>query len=348
METTSHFPASKKALIILGMHRSGTSALTGVLKILGVELGDALMEPHAEINAKGYWEHSDIVAVHERLLKALHSSWNDERPLPVRWWVADMIRPFREEILAILRRDFGDVPLWGLKDPRVCRLMPLWLDILRELECQPLFIIIARHPVEVAASLARRDGFHESRSYLLWLQHMLDAEEWTRGYPRAVITYDQVLNDWRSAMVAVSSNLSIPLEISGTERVREVEEFLEPALRHWDALSQSPASNEFLELALQTYVVCTSAHDPQGFTASLDEVRKATQRLVHLVAPWAGEIQQRGHLRVELAELHKRIEELTADVARIKSSFSWQITKPIRFVRFLLSRLVEYWGRKHV
>ncbi|HLA78133.1 MAG TPA: sulfotransferase family protein, partial [Vicinamibacteria bacterium] len=77
-------PATSVAVVVLGMHRSGTSALTGLLGLLGVELGSNL-HPANEFNQAGYFEHLDLLDVHERLFRALGSSWDDPRPLPLGW-----------------------------------------------------------------------------------------------------------------------------------------------------------------------------------------------------------------------------------------------------------------------
>ena len=137
------------AVIVLGMHRSGTSALAGMLDILGVQFGKSLLAPSAD-NPKGFWEHLEILDIHERLLAFLGSSWDDPRPLPASWWTDDQIQPFRADIVRVLRRDFERVPVWGLKEPRTCRLIPLWRNILRELGCRTCFVLIYRHPVESA------------------------------------------------------------------------------------------------------------------------------------------------------------------------------------------------------
>src|SRR5215472_599841 len=73
--------AGSTALVVLGMHRSGTSALTGMLHHLGVTLGENLM-PATIDNPRGYWEHADIVKVHERLMASLGWDWHDVRSLP--------------------------------------------------------------------------------------------------------------------------------------------------------------------------------------------------------------------------------------------------------------------------
>ena len=164
------------ALFILGMHRSGTSALTGVLSLLGVDPGPSLSPGMAGVNPKGFWEHQEIVTIHERLLGALDSSWDDARLLPADWWQLPEVTAFRSELLAVLRRDFTTSPLWLLKDPRLCRLLPLWLDIIDELGIAPHFILCLRHPNEVAMSLSRRDGISTEHATLLWLEHLVESE----------------------------------------------------------------------------------------------------------------------------------------------------------------------------
>ncbi|MCH6554134.1 MAG: (2Fe-2S)-binding protein [Acidobacteria bacterium] len=88
----------------LDHHRTADfAALAGALHRLGVKLGDAMMPATTGVNERGFWEHSDIVGVHERMLAALNSSWDDVRRLPDRWWQDDTVRPFRAELQEILR-----------------------------------------------------------------------------------------------------------------------------------------------------------------------------------------------------------------------------------------------------
>src|SRR5262245_37421536 len=176
-------PASARAVIVLGMHRSGTSAMAGVLQLLGVELGPDLVPP-GPFNVAGHFEHAGVVAIHDHVLAALGSSWDDVCPLPEGWHERADIAPLREELLTLVRRDFEQCPLWGLKDPRLCRLLPLWHGILAEVGCTPGYVIMMRNPAEVVASLHRREEFDRGHSYLVWLENILALEEHTRGRAR--------------------------------------------------------------------------------------------------------------------------------------------------------------------
>ncbi|MBW1816942.1 MAG: hypothetical protein JRJ60_07260 [Deltaproteobacteria bacterium] len=221
-----------RAIIILGMHRSGTSALSGVLKLLGVELGSRLFLPEPGVNDKGFWEHEGIVRTHDRLLTALDSNWDDVFPLPDNWWKSEAAAPYAGELNEILAGEFSEAPLWSVKDPRMCRLVPMWLELLASRKTDPLFVIMVRDPVEVARSLGKRDDFQEEKSYLLWLEHVCESVKWSRGYPRALITYDRLLDDWRSALADVAGDLSIAWPKALESAATDIDRFLEPGLRH--------------------------------------------------------------------------------------------------------------------
>ena len=220
-----------RALIVLGMHRSGTSAMAGLLHRLGVELGPDLMPPNP-YNEAGHWEHAGIVGLHDRLLAALGSSWDDVCPLPERWWERPEVAPLRAELLALARRDFGGRPLWALKDPRLCRLLPLWHGIAADLGCRPCFVLMVRNPAEVTASLQRRDGFDPAHSHLAWIEHVLAAEQHSRGASRVFVTYDELVRDWRVVVDRLAEAFDVAWPTPPDTAAPEVDRFVSAGLRH--------------------------------------------------------------------------------------------------------------------
>ena len=193
--------AKPGALIVLGMHRSGTSALAGTFSQLGLSLGDELMPATADANPKGYFEHVRVVQAHDRLLAAFGMDWADPRPLPESWMrhpATLQVRAELEQVMSQLLESGGTVVI---KDPRSCRFVPLWRDLLEGMGVQAHFAFIARHPVEVAASLRRRDGMSEYRAGLLSLAYQLEAEQATRGASRVFMTYEDLIADWRGQVV---------------------------------------------------------------------------------------------------------------------------------------------------
>src|SRR5205823_6064970 len=92
---------------------------------------------------------------------------------------------------------------------RLCRLMPLWFPIFEALPAEPRFVLTLRHPWEVAESLARRNGPKSSKSFLLWLDHTLQAESATRGFKRVFVGFDEVLDNPAVVMTRLEGDLAI-------------------------------------------------------------------------------------------------------------------------------------------
>ena len=222
-----------RALVILGMHRSGTSALGGTFHKLGLDFGTNLMPPEEGSNEAGFWEHNSIVPIHERMLRALGSHWSDPAPLPEGWTDRPDVAALAREIVDVLRHDFSHPGDWGMKDPRMCRLLPVWLPLFAEVGARPVFVLISRHPYEVVSSLAKRDGLDRQQSYALWLRYMTEAERYTRGYPRVFVRYEDLLADWHSTIGMCLHKLGVKAHPANPDQAEaDITAFLTPSLRH--------------------------------------------------------------------------------------------------------------------
>ena len=225
--------APRRVVVVLGMHRSGTSLVAGCLQRLGVDFGPRLMPPDPD-NPRGYFEHNDVVNLHDRLLLALDRSWDETAPFPADWWLdAARLDPYRQQLLAVLRRDFPDAPLWGIKDPRLCSLLPWWQSVWQETGSRPLFILVRRDPAEVASSLAKREGMSAAKASLLWLRHMLEAERWTRARERALVDFSDFRTNEKMALARLRQALGLP-NAADPEPTRLVD----PTLGHSGAVAK--------------------------------------------------------------------------------------------------------------
>jgi hypothetical protein len=324
-------------IIVLGMHRSGTSALAGLLGQLGADPGLTLLPPNDADNPKGYWEHAEIVDIHEQLLQTFDSSWDDVKPLPEKWWKSTEAGVFKATILGVLRRDFASSPVWILKDPRMCRLLPLWLEIFEELHCRPRFVISLRHPTEVALSLSKRLGFFEPRSSLLWLEHLLEAEKWSRDCHRTVVVYDRLLSDWCTEVIRISSELSLPLRMDNDERQNQTASFIEPSLQHHKAMmSHESRSDPITALAVRCYELLSTGDHLDNSALELDSMRAVVTDLASSIAPWDRENQALNETKAELIENNSK---LAGEIERLKNTISWRATKPFRFAYNKLRKL---------
>jgi hypothetical protein len=319
------------------MHRSGTSAITGVLHLLGATLGEHLISPQEDVNSKGFWEHANINALHERVLNHLGSEWFDARSLPDNWWQETDALSFREELAELVRGDFSNEALWAVKDPRLCRLLPLWLQVLPQLDVNPFFLLMLRHPAEVAASLCKRDGMSLPHALLLWLRYVIESERYSRHLPRVMVVYEDLLTDWRTTIGHVENQLHLGLHIDDELAMAQVDEFLESKLRHHFATSLTNRNEALLGLAVETYDALR--------TNNLDRMDQYSAQLeiwVSQCTPWLVETNQLmglvGALQTSLAQANGHIAAMEQEIHRVKASLSWNVTKPLRAAQTLFKR----------
>jgi glycosyltransferase involved in cell wall biosynthesis len=259
----------RRAVVIAGMHRSGTSALARVLSLLGLELPKSPMAPTAA-NEFGHWGESELVwSLHQQLLAAAGTAWDDVSPFPHIWLDSQECREYRARMLAAIRREYPGRAAFVLKDPRICRLIPFWIDVLSDLNVRPLFVLPFRNPLEVAASLQRRDGFSGAKGLLLWLRHVLDAERDTRRHPRTLVTFEDLLRDWRSCARSISTDLNLGWPRSTHREGVEIERFLSAELRHHHAsIEELRAREDVVRWVSEAYAVlldaCTSRRQPDA------------------------------------------------------------------------------------
>ncbi len=221
----------RTAYLVLGMHRSGTSAVTQVLALAGAGLPQNVMGGDQH-NTKGYFEPWRIALFNDERLRAAGTAWDDVFALPFRPLPARDERRWLNRAETLFGEEYGDETWPLLKDPRVTVLMPLWRQVLAELEVAARCVIPVRHPLAVAGSLARRNGFSAEKSVLLWSAYMLAAEAYTRDLPRAFVSYDALLADWRAEVRRIEAAHGAPLPKLTPKAGREIAAFLTPELRH--------------------------------------------------------------------------------------------------------------------
>ena len=214
-------------ICVLGMHRSGTSLITGILKILGVYLGpdDHLMQPRND-NPKGFWEHRRLTDLDDEILSRFGGTWDRPPTFPDGWETSPTLDDLRQKALAIIDDDFGDAKLWGWKDPRACLILPFWQQLIPNMQ----YVICLRNPVDVALSLKQRDGFTIDQSLNLWLQYTATALKSSSGKPRSIIFYDEVLEKAEYAkrlLCRVIGN-----DFPPQDTLKEINAFIDHDLRH--------------------------------------------------------------------------------------------------------------------
>jgi hypothetical protein len=215
-------------VVVLGMHRSGTSLVMHLASRLGVAIDDELVPP-ARDNPRGFFEARAIVEAHDRILAAFGRTWRsafDAEPLPEAWWRSPAIAAERATLAAHVRQATADPGrLWGFKDPRTVRLLPLWREILGCLALTPRFVVAVRRPEAVVASLVRRSALPASLAAQLWVEHNRAALALTRPKERVLVDYDCLLAHPGREVGRLAAFLGLPAR-------QDAVLLVEPALNH--------------------------------------------------------------------------------------------------------------------
>lgn len=224
--------SDRRCLIVAGMHRSGTSALTRVINLLGASINYEVPDAGFD-NEKGFWEPREVIEIHDLFFSAIGTSYDSYVEISDNQMSTEAARYAIDQIADFVNSAFDPHHrLLVFKDPRICRVIPLWTAALDRLAVEPAFILPLRHPLEVARSLQRRNGFHLHKGYLMWLRHVLDAERASRGLRRSFVSYDNLMTDWRRVIDRISKDLDLSWPKKTATVSDEIEGFLDASLRH--------------------------------------------------------------------------------------------------------------------
>lgn len=152
-------------ITIVGMHRSGTSALAGAIHKLGADLGPpSSWVPPATDNPRGFFEYAPVVDLNRDALLALGGTWSSPPPLPPGWVGDERLEGLRQLVADVVAEIPPDMVV---KDPRLSLLLPFWEEVTEV----PVSMVCVRHPVAVAKSLVTRNHFSVDHSLFLWFRY---------------------------------------------------------------------------------------------------------------------------------------------------------------------------------
>lgn len=189
------------AVVVLGMHRSGTSLVTEMLSRFGYHAGDGLL-PGNEFNPRGYWELRRVAEIHNEFFRRLGRTWADPRPLPPTVFGSPHATWAQNQLRLVVEDEFGGATRWVVKDPRLCLLMPLWTPLLDESAGRIHVLHVVRNPVSVASSLERRDAMRSELGLQLWLRHNLAGELSSRRFDRSWVAFEDILEGREEFLLA--------------------------------------------------------------------------------------------------------------------------------------------------
>ena len=222
------------AVVVVGVGRSGTSAITRGVQALGVELGDRLRPPGGK-NPTGFFEDQHLLAINKRLKRLLHIRGDSVRLIDAEEWQGADVRALQREAIETVRRDFGPYPVWGYKYARTLRLLPFWREVFAALGLDVRYVVALRNPLSVARSRAQLDPRRgtQEQSDLEWLVNVVPYFRDLRERPFVVVDYDLMLSDPAAQLRRLAAVLALPLPPHADAAIDAyAAQFLRPGMRH--------------------------------------------------------------------------------------------------------------------
>lgn len=231
----------KKLVPVIGMHRSGTSAITRALVALGVDVGTDLMPPIPNNNETGFWEDRQINALNREIMGSLGYAWHSLHALPAKAFQIDAVQSLKGKTFRILKTKTERHRMLAIKDPRLSLLLPFWEPLFGKVTDHIFYVLALRNPLSVAHSLEKRDGFEPLKSYLMWWQHMTSAVEgcvfssvFSGSTTKSclVVNYDYLIANPIEQLQRLATFLKLPFSAETSQIKEFIHSFLNPGLQH--------------------------------------------------------------------------------------------------------------------
>jgi hypothetical protein len=216
-------------IVVLGMHRSGTSALSGLLCQAGFDAPSDLMSADA-VNPRGYWESSGLFALNDNFLGELGSRWDTLDTLPQGWQHGETAARWRSNLLNHLCHAYAGASAPVIKDPRLCILLSGLSPWLESGALRVEMLLTLRDPFEVARSLKEAQNLPSRDGMRLWLQHVLSAERISRGWPRLMVNFDSLIHNPHQNLERCLKLLEAEQNTAALES--QISNFIDPELHH--------------------------------------------------------------------------------------------------------------------
>ncbi len=225
----------KPIVIVIGMHRSGTSLCSHVLSAMGLDMATvAHPEPS---NEKGHWERWEIVEFHDRILAHFDRTFfgpHHDLELPAAWWADPVVRGIESEICTFLEAKLSEsTELFGFKDPRTALFLPMWNRIFGRLKLRPYFVLCWRNFASVGESLLKRDKLPRELGELRALIYTTSILRYLGSAAACLVDYDDWFVDPALNVRALVSFLPFEPIVPADELVSAVLRIREPGLRHF-------------------------------------------------------------------------------------------------------------------
>lgn len=221
-----------KIICVLGMHRSGTSMLTRILNICGMEIG-----PNSDLyknkgdNPKGHWENLKFIEINQEIINIFSKDkqWDSIPNFPPDWQNSAEIKHLEIKAKKLVSGFNQKYPIWGWKDPRTCLTLPFWKKIISQ---DINFVIILRNPFQIVGSLKKRNNKKESETLHMWSFYTNSVINNTINENRCFINFDNIFSNWPDEINKVIKLVSSKDFFIDESKTKQIDSFISPNLIH--------------------------------------------------------------------------------------------------------------------
>lgn len=324
----------KNIYAVLGLARSGTSAVTRSLQALGIDLGDKL-QPAGENNPTGFYEDTDIMyKVNRGISLIINDVWMpDDAMTPQKSYYAELCK-VKESTIKILQQRLQNTNDWGFKDTRTGNHLPFWHEVFKDMDVQDKYIIVIRHPLARGYSNQKfnhadiESGLIEFLIYLFKIVHLV------RNKKHVVVSYELMMQDPRQQLERIHDQLGLAQPLNDESVKMYTDQFLDHNLRHYEynesdllqhpAIKAVPHCIEAYSLIMQVARDEKSLNDSE-FIAAWENLKQAYQQDLPLY-----------HYANTLLRDEK---EIKRERQRIETSLPWKLLLPLRMINLFLKKI---------
>lgn len=307
---------NKKIIVVLGMHRSGTSVFTRSLKALDVDLGNNLMQPIASVNSKGFFEDLDIYQFNEYLLNKLACVWSSclipqENQLEILDNQTDI-----DTAIELLKNKLQNIQVFGFKDPRVSVLLPFWQKIFKLCNINVSYLIAIRNPLSVALSLQKRDQFSIKKGLFLWFEYILSSVQKTQNLNRVLVHYEELMSQPIETINTIAQKFNLP--INNQELDKFTNDFLDDNLQHNHLTPEDLKSHACcVQSVYKFYKYLLSVNQPNNlFKFDLDNIINLFKIEIN---PYIDELKFQDILAMKINEISRIKISLISEVSNLEN-----------------------------
>jgi GT2 family glycosyltransferase len=356
-------PERRVVAVVLEAADPSRSAVAAALRHLGGELVPAIPSPQPGRPPSGNKTNA-LGELNDEILAAVGSSPDDILPISSERLRDGGLAELRERATCLVASDsLEDRPVLVLADPRLCRLVPFWADVIEASRADARFALVVRDPASAIASQRGGATLPEQLAKLLWLRNAIDAERETRGRERCLVVHEWILSDWRQCMGRLRERLALPLPAPTEDAREKVDALVERQARQAAvplAAADSPELDRWIRRAHDALLEAADRDPEPAPAATLDAIARELDDRLRIAEPalraqqarsrtlenrLAAVRRQSRRLRLERAQRHHAAAAREAMLLELIGSTSWRLTAPLRALTRTAQRLRRRWSR---